>query len=122
VQWWPPATKIYSALGIPLKARPVVDLVVPSNSITYRRAEKDGVRMLIIAGEIENKGKKPRKVGQMRITLLGGKGKELRSWVFTPEAKVLSPGKRMAFKTSISNPPGTEQAVRIEFVPMPGGG
>jgi predicted Zn finger-like uncharacterized protein len=129
VRRWPPAGKLYSALGISVRApqqeqkekkkAPVVKkaaLVVPESSIKFERESQDGKPILVISGQIRNESDRPQAVGRMRITLTDADDKALKSWLFAPEARTLSPGASMTFRSSVESPPAAAKKVRIDFV------
>ncbi len=125
VRRWPPAERLYSALGISVQPAqqkqpaPVVKkaaLVVPDTSIKIEREARDGTPILVISGEIRNQSDRSQPVGQMRITLTDGNDKALKSWLFAPEARTLEPGASMTFRSSVENPPAEAKKVRFDFV------
>ena len=119
VDRWPPAAKVYDFLGVEIKTPTSFGLVVPKETIRARRQSADSTPILVISGDIVNRSSRPQKVGRMRITLLdkeGSDGKELRNWIFTPEARTLKPGSKMSFRSSITNPPAAAKAVKIKFM------
>jgi predicted Zn finger-like uncharacterized protein len=112
VDIWPPARKLYQVLGL------AVDspwLSVPQDSIRFRREAEGGIPILVVSGEILNQSDKPQRVAPMRIILLDKENLPLRTERVKIEDRVLDPGKRMPFKTSIPNPPPEAAAVRITF-------
>jgi predicted Zn finger-like uncharacterized protein len=112
VDIWPPARKLYQVIGL------AVDspwLSVPQDSIRFRRESEGGIPILVVSGEILNQSDKPQRVAPMRIILLDKENMPLRTERVKIEDRVLDPGKRMPFKTSIPNPPPEAAAVRITF-------
>ena len=119
VNQWPAATRLYDFFGMEVRAPSGYGLRVPSATIRARRESENGVPILVISGEIVNESDRPQQVSRMRITLLDKEGdgaKTLKEWIFTPEARTLSPGRRMPFRTSVANPPADAKAVRIKFL------
>ena len=90
-------------------------LSVPQDSIRFRREAEGGIPILVVSGEILNQSDKPQRVAPMRIILLDKENVPLRTERVKIEDRVLDPGKRMPFKTSIPNPPPEAAAVRITF-------
>lgn len=119
VDRWPPAVKIYDFLGVDIKPPTNYGLVVPAETVRAGRESANNTAILVISGDIVNRGSAPQKVGRMLITLLdkeGSDAKELRRWIFTPEARTLNPGSKMSFRTSITDPPAGAKSVRFKFI------
>lgn len=119
VNHWPAATRVYDFIGLQVKPPSGYGLRVPPSTIRARRETENGVPTLIIAGEIVNESDRPQQVSRMRIALLDKESddaKTLKEWIFTPEARTLSPGRRMPFRTSVADPPAGAKAVRIKFL------
>ncbi len=119
VDHWPAATRLYDFFGLKVKPPSGYGLRVPPSTIRNRREAENGIPILVISGEIVNESDRPQQVSRMRITLLDKEGddaKTLKEWIFTPEARTLSPGRRMPFRTSVANPPAEAKAVRIKFL------
>lgn len=116
VGYWPPVAKVYDVLGVPVAAPSGYGLVVPMETIRYERRSEDGTAILVISGEIENRSEQPQAVGRMQMTLLDSDGKDLRTWIVTPDSRTLQPGRRMEFRTSIADPPSGARAVKVRFI------
>jgi hypothetical protein len=112
VDVWPPARKLYQVIGLSVDSP---WLSVPQDSIRFRRESEGGIPILVVSGEILNQSDKPQRVAPMRIILLDKENMPLRTERVKIDDRMLDPGKRMPFKTSIPNPPPEAAAVRITF-------
>jgi predicted Zn finger-like uncharacterized protein len=119
VRLWPPATRLYNALGISVAAPTGYGLRVPVDSIKFRREAEGGTPILVVSGEIVNTSDHPQRVTPMRISLLDKDNRVLRTESVKLEERVLAPGKKLPFQTSIPNSPAEAVSVRITFEPSP---
>jgi hypothetical protein len=115
VALWPPATRIYQALGLSVDPPSGYWLRVPQESIKFRRESEGGIPILVVSGEILNLSDKPQRVAPMRILLLDKENRVLRTERVKIDDRMLDPGKRLPFQTSIPNSPPEAAAVRITF-------
>jgi predicted Zn finger-like uncharacterized protein len=115
VGMWPPATRLYQALGISVDPPSGYWLRVPQESIKFRRESEGGIPILVVSGEILNQSDKPQRVAPMRILLLDKENRVLRTERVKIDDRTLDPGKRLPFQTSIPNSPPEAAAVRITF-------
>jgi hypothetical protein len=113
VQTWPPAKKLYQALGLPVEGLGAgLKIVVISHS---RDRERDKT-VLIIKGEVANTSDKVRDVPKLKAALRSADARELKAWTFVTAQSRLLPGEKAPFATRIENPPGTASALNIDFV------
>jgi hypothetical protein len=68
---------------------------------------------LVIEGRLKNTSGKPQTVPAMLAVLNDKQGKEIKRWTFVPDAKELSPGKSVAFRTLAASPPRNTAGVAI---------
>ena len=90
-------------------------LRVPQDSLRFRREAEGGVPILVVSGEIANESKKAQRVTPMRIALLDKENRVLRTERVKIDDRVLDPGSKIPFQTSIPNYPSATTAVRISF-------
>jgi predicted Zn finger-like uncharacterized protein len=115
VRIWPPAFRLYQALGLDVEPVSGQLLRVPQDSIKFRRETEGGTPILVVSGEILNESKKAQRVTPMRIDLLDKENRVLRTERIKLDDQVLDPGKKLPFQTSIPNYPPEAVAVRITF-------
>lgn len=113
---WPPATRLYAALGIPLhKAGEGLDI----RNLNIARSENNGTPVLLITGEIANKSQMTRHVPPLRGALVTADKHELQHWVFKTDQTSLKPGEVAAFRTEVANADPAATNVSITFMPEP---
>lgn len=112
VEAWPPATRLYTELGIPLKA-PGQGLEI--RNLNLSRARRDKGTSLVVAGEIANLTKQPIDVPMLRAALLDSQRHELQHWLFAAGHDRLLPGEVAAFETEVANPKQDATNISITF-------
>ncbi|MCW5773764.1 MAG: DUF3426 domain-containing protein, partial [Rhodospirillaceae bacterium] len=115
VRLWPPATRLYQFLNVSVDPPSGYWLRVPKETIKFRREAEGGIPILVVSGEILNQSDKPQHVAPMRILLLDKEGRVLRTERVKIDDRVLEPGKKLPFQTSIPNSPPEAVSVRITF-------
>ena len=115
VRIWPPAIMLYERLGLDVEPVSGYGLRVPQDSIKFRRESEGGTPILVVSGDILNESKKAQRVTPMRIALLDKESRVLRTERVKIDDRVLDPGKKLPFQTSIPNYPPEAVAVRITF-------
>ena len=115
VRIWPPAIMLYERLGLDVEPVSGYGLRVPQDSIKFRRESEGGTPILVVSGDILNESKKAQRVTPMRIALLDKENRVLRTERVKIDDRVLDPGKKLPFQTSIPNYPPEAVAVRITF-------
>jgi len=111
---WPPAARLYAALGMPVL--PVGHGIEFRDVGFAREAGADG-QVLILRGQLANVTESVLDVPLMRASLTGEAGKVVGAWEFAATAARLVPGETVAFATRYKNPPATARDLKIEFVP-----
>jgi predicted Zn finger-like uncharacterized protein len=112
VALWPPAARLYIMAGLP---------VAPSGAGLQLRkttpvfTTENGVRTLVIEGEVANITQGAREVPALRVVLRDRDGAELQSLSVTLVEQHLLPGASVPFRTSIPqpNPAATSVLVTI---------
>lgn len=116
VQAWPPAARLYSALGLqPALPGAGLDIRITSHD----RTVVDDRPVLVVRGEVTNTTGDVVTVPKLEAVLRDGEGARLRAWTFAAAQTRLLPGETAPFSTQIEEPPSGAAALNIDFV---GGG
>jgi predicted Zn finger-like uncharacterized protein len=109
---WPPATRLYTMVGLPM-APPGVGLELRKTVPAY--TSENGVRTLVVDGEIVNISQIARDVPALKVILRDRDGGDLQSLSFSVAEQRLLPGASVPFHTSIPrpNPAATSVLVTI---------
>jgi hypothetical protein len=110
---WPPASRLYHALGFALEAPKVSGLEF--RNVSSKELEEGGVPILLISGEIENVSGADRRVPAIRVGLLDANERELHHWTFAAEKDVLEAGTRTSFQTRLTSPPPGAASLSVRF-------
>lgn len=107
---WPPAARLYAAVGMPVEARGaglVIGKIAPSRI-------SDG---LMIDGEIANLGGAPQDVPRLRVALQDAADKEVQFEIVEPPKPRLQPGEVAHFATPFKHPDDAATGVVVTFAP-----
>jgi predicted Zn finger-like uncharacterized protein len=112
VALWPPATRLYTMIGLPVSP-PGIGLELRKTVPAF--STENGVRALVVEGEVANVSQVARAVPPLKVTLRDRDGVELQSLSFNVAEQRLLPGASVAFRTSIAqpNPAATSVLVTI---------
>ena len=112
VALWPPATRLYTMVGLPV-APPGIGLELRKTTPAF--TTENGVRTLVVEGEVANISQIARDVPTLKVVLRDRDGGELQSLSFSVAQQRLLPGASVAFHTSIPqpNPAATSVLVTI---------
>lgn len=102
VGYWPPAAAYYAMLGAPVVVAQGSGLGF--DKVTKRYDTENGLLTLVIEGEVVNLSRVARDVPKLRVVLQDSGKHELQSWSFAVTEEPLSPGGRLPFHTSITQP------------------
>jgi predicted Zn finger-like uncharacterized protein len=98
---WPPAARLYAAVGIPVEAgADALELAVAP----ARRQNVDGVATIIIEGTVRNRSHEETAVPLLRAVARATDGAELYGWTFNAERPRLKPGETSSFTTRLDRP------------------
>lgn len=111
IETWPPAAQLYAAIGLNPDA-PGAGLEL--RNVRSRELATDGVKTLLIEGEIANPSDRVRQVPKLRALLFDSREREVQNWSFSAPETQLLPGGTAAFRTEIRNP--SANAVRLTIV------
>jgi len=116
---WPPAARLYHALGLSLD-EPVAEPAAAAAPVlefkdlqTELRAEGK-TTILTVSGTIHNAGAQETAVPPVRVTLLDANQKAVFDWAFKPAQDHIAPDGALAFETQATNPPAAQE-VRLTF-------
>jgi hypothetical protein len=115
---WPTAREIYEALGI---AEPILGKDLEISNITFVNQTIDGQPVLVVHGEIFNKGQSSTPVPNLLATLRTQQRQWLFDWVFKIEKPDLAPGETVTFTTTAKNPPKDAKLLEVTFTEKPVG-
>jgi len=112
VDYWPPATRLYTELGIKLK---VVGEGLEIRNLNLSHARRDSGMVLVVAGEIANTTAEPKDIPLLRGALLDSQQRELQHWIFAAGHKRLLPGEVAGFETEVADPQPDATNISITF-------
>lgn len=110
---WPPAAKLYAAVGLGDQIREVQGLEF--RNVASRRILEGGVSILVIKGEIQNITTARQLVPAIRVGLNDDKDMELHHWTFAAELAELSAGDVTVFETRLTSPPLGASSLSVSF-------
>jgi predicted Zn finger-like uncharacterized protein len=101
VALWPPATRLYSMVGLAVQP-PGLGLELRKTTPLF--TTENGVRTLIVEGEVANISQIARDVPTLKVVLRDRDGAELQALHFDVAEQRLLPGASVPFRTSIPQP------------------
>lgn len=110
VDKWSPSANIFALMGAPVNLRGL--------EITNLRSilvEEDGLRTLMVEGEIKNVGGSSLKVPELAMNIRGNMARTLYSWRAPSPRSTLGKGEIMTFRTRLSAPPDGAAEVHVRF-------
>ncbi|HEX3500968.1 MAG TPA: DUF3426 domain-containing protein [Stellaceae bacterium] len=112
VALWPPATRLYTMVGLPVQP-PGIGLELRKTTPAF--TTENGVRTLVVEGEVANVSQIARNVPTLKVVLRDRDGGELQALHFDVAEQRLLPGASIPFRTSIPqpNPAATSVLVTI---------
>ena len=112
VEKFPHAQSAYSAAGL---QSPSPELEI--SNIKTTKSDKDGIRQLIIRGEIENTAAHMVPVPTLKLTMRGQQNIGLYAWTVSAAKGSLKAGERSKFTAIAHDYPGDAVDVEVEFLP-----
>lgn len=109
---FPRTAALYERIGLPVQ----VDIGLELSDVAASRLFESGVSILVVEGTITNVSQGTRAVPQVRVALLGEKGRELFSETVAGEAAQLSAGERTTFTARLIDPPPEASNFRVSLV------
>ena len=112
VDYWPPAARLYTELGVKLR---VVGEGLEIRNLNLSNTRRGGDPVLVVAGEIANTTQEAKDVPGLRGALLDSQKRELQHWTFASGHDRLLPGEVAAFQTEVVNPKPGATNISITF-------
>ncbi len=113
VDVWPPAGKLYSAIGLGVDKIDVSGLEF--QNVVRDQVVEGGVPILVISGRIQNLADDSRTIPPIRIGLMDANNIELHHWTFAAEQSELAAEGHTIFETRLNSPPQGAVSLRISF-------
>jgi predicted Zn finger-like uncharacterized protein len=113
VALWPPATRLYTMVGLSV-APPGIGLELRKTTPAF--TTENGVRTLVVEGEVVNISPIARDVPMLKVVLRDRDGGELQSLSFNVAEQRLLPGASVPFRTSIAQPNPAATSVLVTIV------
>ncbi len=114
VDTWPPASRIYALLGVPVL--PVNRLGFELTNLSQVTENEAGVAVLKITGDIVNITDQARPAPRVRIGIRDESAKEIHHWTAAPLAAKVAPGGVTSFVTRLENPPAEARDMLLTLV------
>jgi len=114
VDAWPPAGKLYLAIGLGVEQSDTSGLIL--NARSTELLLEGGVPVLVARGEIRNNSDKRRVIPPIRIGLVNAENMEVKYWTFAAEKSELGPNSVTGFETRLTSPPEGKITLNFSFV------
>jgi predicted Zn finger-like uncharacterized protein len=113
IETWPQAKRVYDLIsGLVNTSSSTLD--VGNLKIVHQPVE--GMEVLVLQGEITNRGRLPQAIPVLRVTLFDADDKGIMEWTFPSDDAVLQPGETGTFRTRAINPPHGFGRSAVTFV------
>ena len=109
----PPTVAIYQMAGL-VSASPGLEI----GNIVTTKVDKDGIRQLIIEGEIQNVADNTVPVPPVKLTMRGKANGNIQAWTVAANKARLKAGESSRFTAITSEFPRDMVDVNVEFAPM----
>lgn len=132
-EFWPPSQKLYRTLGMEnVRPRPAKHATekkqpkIPAQELfeikdtTPGKVIIGGVVTLKVDGNIVNITNETQTLPLLRIALKDNRGKVIRAWTFKTSAATIAPDGKVAFSTSLPNPPKDATSISVTFAEKQG--
>lgn len=113
IETWPQAKRVYDLIG-GLVNTSSTTLDVGNLKIVHQPV--GGMEVLVLQGEITNRGPQPQAVPVLRATLFDADDKGIMDWTFAGDDAVLQPGETGRFRTEAISPPKGFGRSAVTFV------
>jgi predicted Zn finger-like uncharacterized protein len=113
IETWPQTKRVYDLIG------GLVDTssaTLDVGNLQIVRQPVDGMEVLVLQGEITNRGQQPQSVPILRVTLFDAHDKGIMNWTFASDVAVLQPGETGRFHTRAISPPNGFGRTAVTFV------
>lgn len=112
VRMWPPAQRLYMAIGFPVAERTAPLRI---EVVSHEQVVEDGRTILVVTGKVTNTTGAVRDVPQLRARVRDADAQEIATWKFEVDRIRLLPGESAGFETRFPNPPAGAKALSIDF-------
>ena len=113
IETWPQAKRVYDLIG-GLVNTSSTTLDVGNLKIVHQPV--GGMEVLVLQGEITNRGPQPQAVPVLSATLFDADDKGIMDWTFAGDEAVLQPGETGSFRTQAISPPKGFGRSAVTFV------
>ena len=110
---WPPIERLYMLVGLESE---VVGKGLEIRNITSEHLLEEGIKLLIIKGEVINTSKEVQEMPRLSGRLQDSRGETINEWNFMVTEARLLPGEIVTFETRIENPSFQVEALAISFI------
>jgi hypothetical protein len=113
IETWPQTKRVYDLIG-GLVNTSSTTLDVGNLKIVHQPV--GGMEVLVLQGEITNRGAQPQAVPVLRATLFDADDRGIMDWTFAGDDAVLQPGETGRFRTQALSPPKGFGRSSVTFV------
>jgi uncharacterized protein DUF3426 len=113
IETWPQTKRVYDLIG-GLVNTSNATLDVGNLKIVHQPVA--GMEVLVLQGEITNRGQNPQAVPALHATLFDANDKGVLDWTFASDMAVLQPGETGRFRTLAISPPNGFGRTAVGFV------
>jgi predicted Zn finger-like uncharacterized protein len=110
VRVMPQTASLYAAIGMPVNLRGL-----EFANVKTATEMQDGVPVLVVAGEIVSRSRRPVELPRLRFAVRNDGGKEIYAWTALPGQAVLAPGAALPFRSRLASPPREGHQVLVRF-------
>ncbi len=107
---WPQASNLYAALGL---GAPAGNLRL--TDVSFSQGIQQGRPALSVKGVIVNDGDKAMTAPLVLVKLRNAGGRDIFEWIYQLPEPVLAAGAKMAFETSLADPPAEARNLEVTF-------
>lgn len=112
VRQWPPAGRLYAALGLPAARQgPGFNL----RHLASERTLSQGRPVLRVSAEVVNLGPAARPAPPLHLTLKDAEARPLKEWTERLAGGPLGPGQAAAFEAELADPPAAAVSLSVRF-------
>jgi hypothetical protein len=111
VRIFPQTASLYASIGMPVNVRGLEFGEVKTGYETH-----DGVRVMVVEGEIRNVTSGSRPVGKLRYSLRNAGGVEIYTWTGMPDVNQIGANDVQKFRTRLASPPAERHDLSVRFV------
>lgn len=106
----PQSAGLFAKLGLPVNLRGV-----EIRDVSSRIVVDQGVRQLVVEGEIGNVERQEVKLSRLRFAVRDENGREIYSWKAAVDKPVIEAGENLRFRRRLASPPDGAADVQVRF-------